>query len=85
MLMRKVLQVRRAHIVIAVVMMICLLIPQVANHGTILPFVMFLPVFLFGLLDLPWLLRTPTYAGPTLLPQVPILNALFRRPPPSFD
>jgi hypothetical protein len=85
MLMREFLQVRRTHIVIAAVMMVCLLIPQVANHGSIAPFVLLLPVFLFGLLDVPCLLRAPVYAGPALLPQVPIPNALFRRPPPSLN
>jgi membrane associated rhomboid family serine protease len=86
--MREFLQVRRARIVIAVLMMICLLVllvPQVGNHGSILAYVLLFPVFLFGLLDLPWLLQVRVYAGRAILPQAPVLSALFQRPLPSFN
>jgi hypothetical protein len=78
---------RRVRVVIAVLMMICLLavlVPQAGSHGTFLAYVLFFPVFLFGLLDLPWLQLAPVYADSALLPQAPVLSALFQRPPPSF-
>jgi hypothetical protein len=70
---------------VVMIWLLVLLIPQVGNHVSIVLYVLLLPVFLFGMLDRPWFLQAPAYVGPALLPQVPILSALFRRPPPSFN
>ena len=75
-------------IVIAIAMLLSLLVllvPHAASHGSLLAWVLFCPVFLFGLLGLPWLLPVAIYAEEGLLPQAPLLSALFQRPPPSFD
>ena len=81
-------QSRRLQIIAAVVMLVCflaLLIPHGGGHGTFFACVLFFPVFLFGLLDLARFLRNATCADASLLPQAPVLSALFERPPPSFN
>jgi len=83
--MKELLKTRRAQVVIAVAMMICLLamlVPHAEGHGTLLTYVL-LPVFLFGLLDLPWSFRTPSQDSALFL-EAPVLSALFQRPPPSL-
>jgi hypothetical protein len=87
-MMRKFLSARRVQIVIAVAMMICLLLllgQHGGSHGDVFAYILFFPLFLFGLLDLPGLLRVPVCADSALRPQTPALSALFQRPPPSFD
>jgi len=84
--MSKLLQARRVRVVIAIAMMICLLVllvPHAGSHGSLLACVLLFPMFLFGSLDLSWLFQAPAYESPILLPQFPVLNALFQRPPPS--
>jgi len=86
--MRELLQARRVRIVIAIAMLLSLLVllvPHAASQGYLLAWVLFCPVFLFGLLGLPWFVRVAIYAEEGLLPQAPVLNALFQRPPPSLD
>jgi hypothetical protein len=86
--MRGQVQTRHLQIFIAVVMMICflaLLTPHAGSHGTFVAFVLFFPVFLFGLLDLPQMLRGVACRDEVLLPRAPVLSALFQRPPPLFD
>jgi hypothetical protein len=86
--MKGLLQARRFRIFTAVVVTICflaLLAPHAGDHGTFIACVLFFPVFLFGLLDLPWLLRGLVGAEETILPYEPVTTALFQRPPPSFD
>lgn len=72
----------------AIVTMLCVatfLVHAAASHVVFAAGVLFFPVFLFGLLELPWLQRAPLYADAALLPQPPILSALFQRPPPVLD
>ena len=79
---------RRLQIFTAVMLMVCflaLLAPHVGSHGAFVAFVLFFPVFLFGLLDLPQMLRGVACADEVLLPRAPVLSALFQRPPPLFD
>jgi hypothetical protein len=86
--MKGLLQARRFRIFTAVVVTICflaLLAPHAGSHGTFIACVLFFPVFLFGLLDLPWLLRGSVGADETIPPFEPVATALFQRPPPSFD
>ena len=81
------LQTRGFQVVTATVMLICLLallIPHAGTCGNLLIGVLFLPVFLFGLLDLQQLLRNLVCADEEFLPQAPITRAMFQRPPPSF-
>ena len=82
------LQGRRFRIFTAVVVTICflmLLTPHAGDHGAFFAFVLFFPVFLFELLDPPWLLHGMDDADEAVLPRAPVLIALFQRPPPLFD
>jgi hypothetical protein len=79
---------RRFQIFIAIVMTICLmalLAPHAGSHGTFVACVLFFPMFLFGLLDLPQLLRGMAGAEEIILSSAPVVNALLKRPPPTFD
>lgn len=79
---------RRFQIFTAIVMMICflaLLAPHAGSHGTLVACVLFFPMFLFGLLDLPQLLRAMAGAEEAILPYAPLVSPLVQRPPPSFD
>ena len=63
-----------------------LIVSAASTHGVyFFACVLFFPVFLFGLLELPWLQRAPLYADAALLPLAPILSTLFQRPPPVLD
>jgi hypothetical protein len=87
-MVRGLLQTRRLQVITAIVMMVCflaLLIPHSGSSGPFVACVLFFPVFLFGLLDLQQMFRNVVRADETLLPQAPVLSALFQRPPPSFD
>src|SRR5260221_1546791 len=78
------LRTRRIQFVTAIVMILCaavLLVSTATSHGVFAAFVLFFPVFLFGLLELPWVQRAPLYADAALLPHAPILCTLFQRPP----
>jgi hypothetical protein len=82
------LQVRRFRIFTAVVVTVCLLAllaPHAGSHGAFIACVLFFPVFLFGLLDLPQVLQGVANADQAIPAQVPVLSTLFQRPPPSFD
>jgi hypothetical protein len=73
---------------VAVVLLVCLLAllaPHVGGHATLVASVLFFPVFLFGLLDLTLLFEGAERADEMVLPQAPVLTALFQRPPPAFD
>jgi hypothetical protein len=86
--MRRLFQTRQLQIVAAVVLLVCLLallVPQGGAHGGLVAGVLFFPLFLFGLLDLALLLRGAVLADEIVLPQAPVLDALFQRPPPAFD
>ena len=82
------LRTRRIQVLTAIVMMLCLttlIVSPAATHGVFVACVLFFPVFLFGLLDLPWLQRATFYADAALLPLAPILSTLFQRPPPVLN
>ena len=82
------LRTRRIQVLTAIVMMLCvatLIVSPAATHCAFFACVLFFPVFLFGLLELPWLQRAPLYADAALLPVAPILSTLFQRPPPVLD
>jgi hypothetical protein len=86
--MKSLLQMRRLQIFTAIVMVICflaLLVPHAGSHGSFVACVLFFPVFLFGLLDLPQMLRGMARPEEAVLPQAPVRSALFQRPPPLFD
>jgi hypothetical protein len=86
--MRDFLQMRRWQIVTAVVVLICfvaLVVPHSVSSGSLLACVLFFPVFLFGLLDLAEFMRNAVSADDSALPSAPVLDALFQRPPPSFE
>jgi hypothetical protein len=79
------IQTRRFQIFVVAVVMVCLLallIPHAGGHGTFFACVLFFPVFLFGLLDLADIFRNAACADEFSLPSVPVLSALFERPPP---
>lgn len=82
------LRTRQIQVVTAIVLMLCvaaLLVQAATSHVVFAVGVLFFPVFLFGLLELPWFQRVPLYADAALLPQPPILSTLFQRPPPVLD
>lgn len=84
----KLLQARRVRVVIAIAMMICLLallVPHAASHASVLACILFVPLLLLGLLDLPWLLDAAAHTDSALPPQAPVFSTLFQRPPPSLD
>jgi hypothetical protein len=86
--MKDSLQQRRLQIVIAFAMLLCLLVllvPHSADHGGLDVCVLFFPVFLFGLLDLPRLSEALARRQTVALPASPVLNALFQRPPPFLS
>ena len=79
---------RRFRVIAAALLLLCFLaflIPHSGSHGHVVACVLFLPVFLFGLLDLQQVLRNAVCADETFLPQAPVLSAPFQRPPPAFD
>ncbi len=79
---------RRWQVFAVVALLVCLLAMMVAHagsQGTLIACVLFFPVFLFGLLDPRLWLETVGFAERVLLPQAPVLSALFQRPPPSFE
>jgi hypothetical protein len=82
------LRARRIQVLTAIVVMLwvaMLIASAAATHCVYAACVLFFPVFLFGLLELPWLQRAPLYMDAALLPVAPILNTLFQRPPPVLD
>jgi len=86
--MRRLLQTRRLRVVAAVVLLVSLLTllaPHASGHAPLVACVLFFPVFLFGFLDLEFLLRNAVRADDSFLPQAPLLIPLFQRPPPAFD
>jgi hypothetical protein len=79
---------RRWQLFAVVALLLCLLammVTHAGSHGTLVACVLFFPVFLFGLLDPRLWLETADSATEVLLPQAPVLSALFQRPPPSFE
>ena len=81
-------EMRRLQVLTASVMLICfvaLLTAHAGSHGAFVACVLFFPMFLFGLLDLSGLLRGMARMEEALLPQAPVLSALFQRPPPSLN
>jgi len=82
------LRTRRIQFVTAIVTLLCvaaLLVQATTSHIVYAVGVLFFPVFLFGLLELPWFQRAPLYADAAFLPQPPLLSTLFQRPPPVLD
>ena len=80
-------QTRRFQTVAAIVILLCVVVlvaAQLGSHGVFEACVLFFPVFMFGLLDLPWLLRASVYADAALLPVTPVPSKLFQRPPPRL-
>jgi hypothetical protein len=86
--MREQVRIRWWHIAIACVLALCVL-GLVASHGGVqwlaLASVLFFPVFLFGLLDLPQLLAGEVRTDDEILPPNQLSRALFQRPPPTFE
>lgn len=79
---------RRWQVFAAVALLVCLLAMMVVHaggHGTLVACVQFFPVFLFGLLDPRLWLEIADCTDEQVLPQAPVLSALFQRPPPSFE
>lgn len=81
------LRTRRIQLLAAIVMMLCvatLIVSAGATSCVFFACVLFFPVFLFSLLELPWLQRAPFYADAALLPAAPVRSTLFQRPPPAL-
>jgi hypothetical protein len=83
--MRRRQNVLRVTAAIAVVMGLLLLLAHAgAPSGDVIALVVLVPDVLFGVVEVPRSLWTLSGAVAEFLPQAPVFDCLFQRPPPSL-